>query len=184
MIASLICTAAEFAGKIVGRILRPDALDRGDGFHRLARAHAAVGVAEQLEVGEEPARADAEHEAAAAHVIELRDLGGDDRRIVVRQADHAGAEFQVFGARHEARHEHQRRRDRLGGRGEMLAEPHFVEAERVGVERLLLVLGERLGERARRRMHRHHEYSEAHLLLRYLAADLVMLRERTRAIAR
>src|SRR6185437_9497628 len=76
-------------------------------------------------------------------------------------------EFQILGARHEARHEHQRRRDWLGGRGEMLAEPHLVEAERVGVERFFLVLGERLGERARRRMHRHHEYPEAHVLLPY-----------------
>ncbi len=143
----------------------------------LRAAHAAVGIAEQLEVGEQPARTDAEHEAAAAHVIELRDFGGDDGRIVVRQADHAGAEFQVFGARHEARHEHQRRGDRLGGRGKMLAEPHLVEAERVGVKRLLLVLGQRVGERARRRMHRHHEYSEAHLVSPSSRSSLVMLRE-------
>ena len=39
----------------------------------------------------------------------------------------------------------------------MLAEPQFVETELVGVKRLLLVLGERIGEGAIRRMHRHHE---------------------------
>ena len=45
---------------------------------------------------------------------------------------------------------------------------NLVEAELVGVKRLLLVLGERVGERARRRVHRHHENSEAHLRsLRY-----------------
>ena len=45
----------------------------------------------------------------------------------------------------------------------MLAEPQFVEAERVGVKRLLLVLGERVGKGARRRMHRHHEQAKSHL---------------------
>ncbi len=50
----------------------------------------------------------------------------------------------------------------------MLAEPHFVEAEFIGVQRLFLVLGERVGERARRRMHRHHENSKTHGFLRLL----------------
>ena len=170
---------AKFAGQIVRRILRPDALDGRNGLHRLAAAYAAVGIAEQLEIGKKPARPDAKHEAAAAHVIELRDLGGDDGGIVVRQTDHAGAEFQVFGARHETRHEHQRRRNRLRGRGKMLAQPHLVETERVGVKRLLFVLGQRVGERARWRMHRHHEYSEAHLICSGISRhpQIVMLRE-------
>ena len=90
-------------------------------------------------------------------MIELRHLGRHGDRVMVRQADHGGAEGQILGARQERRHEHQRRRDRLGGGGEMFAEPQFVEAELVGVERLLLVLGERIGEHASGRMHRHHE---------------------------
>ena len=162
MIASLRLYAAELARKIVRRILRPDLLDHFDGFDELARAHAAVGIAEQLEVGQQPARTDAEHEAAAGHVIELRDFGRHLHRIVVRQTNHRGAEAQVLGARRKAGHEHQRRGDRLGGRGKMLADPQFVEAELIGVERLFLVFGQRIGERARRRMHRHHEYPKTH----------------------
>jgi len=100
-------------------------------------------------------------------MIELRHLGGHFDRVMVRQADHRGAEGEIPGARHEAGHEHQRRRNGLGGRGEMLAEPQFIEAEPVGIERLLLVLGERVGEHASRRMHRHHEQSEAHVSSRH-----------------
>jgi hypothetical protein len=97
-----------------------------------------------------------------AHVIELRDFGRHFDRVMVRQADHGSAEGEILGARHEAGHEHQWRGNGLGGRGEMLAEPQFVEAEPVGIDRLLVVLGERVGERTSRRMHRHHEQSEAH----------------------
>ena len=99
MIASLMRHGPEFAVEIVGRILRPDALDHADRFHRLALAHLAIGIAEQLEIGKQPADADAEHEAAAAHVVELRDFGGDLHRVMVRQADHRGAEGQILGAR-------------------------------------------------------------------------------------
>jgi hypothetical protein len=56
-------------------------------------------------------------------MVELRNLGGDLHGMVVRQADHRGAEGQVFGARHEASHEHQRRGNRLGRRREMLTKP-------------------------------------------------------------
>ena len=45
----------------------------------------------------------------------------------------------------------------------MLAEPQFIETERVGVKRLLLVFGKRIGERAVRGMHRHHEQAKTHL---------------------
>jgi hypothetical protein len=69
---------------------------------------------------------------AAAHVIELRHFGRHDDRVVVRQVDHGGAEAEVPRARQKARHEHQRRGDRLGRRGKMLAEPQLVEAELVG----------------------------------------------------
>ena len=172
MIASFKADAAEFAGNIVGRILRPDFLDGFDRLDEFARAHGAIGVVEQLEVGEQPARADAEHEAAAGHVIELCCFGRDHHRIVVRQADHRGAEAQILGARREARHEHQRRGDRLGGGGKMLADPEFVEAELIGVERLLFVFGERVGERAGRRVHRHHEHSEPHSLILRLPASV------------
>src|SRR5579872_3763022 len=89
----------EFAFEIVGWILRPDALDHAYRFHRLALAHLAIAVAEQFEIGKEPADADAEHEAAAAHGVELRHFGGDFHRMMARQADHRGAERQIRGAR-------------------------------------------------------------------------------------
>jgi hypothetical protein len=157
MIASLSFTDQNSPSRYVRRILRPDALDHADRFHGFALAHLAVAVAEQLEVREQPADADPEHEAAAAHGVELRNFSPDLHRVMARQADHRGAEGEILGARQQARHEHQRRGDWLGGRRKMLAQPQFVEAERVGVERLLLVLGERIRERPVGRMHRHHE---------------------------
>ncbi len=63
-------------------------------------AHLAVAVAEQFEVREQPADADPEHEAAAAHSVELRHFGRDLHRVMARQADHRGAESEILGARH------------------------------------------------------------------------------------
>jgi hypothetical protein len=153
----------ELAVDFVGRILRPDPPHDVDCLHDLAIAHAGVGMAEQLKVRQKSARSDAEHEAAAAHVIELRHLGRDHDRIVIGNADHAGAEAQILGPRHQARHEHQRRRDRLARCRKVLAEPQFLKAKPIGQQRFLGILGERVGERTRRRMHRHHEKSETHI---------------------
>ena len=162
----------EFALDVVGRILRPDAQDHVDRFHEGALARRRVDL-EQLEVGGEPAGADAEQEAAAAHVIELRGLAGDDRRVMVRQVDDGGAEGEVLGLRHEAGEEHQRRGERLGGGGEMLAHPELVIAELVGQDRLGGVLGQGVGERAAGRMHRHHEHPETHGGRSLSAADIL-----------
>ena len=151
----------ELALDVVGRVLRPDAQDHVDRFHEGALARGRVDL-EQLEIGGEPAGADAEQEAAAAHVVELRGLAGDDRRMMVRQVDDRGAEREVLGLRHEAGEEHQRRGERLGGGGEMLAHPELVVAELVGQDRLGGVLGQRVGQRAAGRMHRHHEHSQTH----------------------
>ena len=153
----------ELAVDLVGRILRPDPLHDADGFDDLAVAHRDVGMVEQFEVRQQPARSDAEHEAAAAHVVELRHLGGDHARIVVGNADHAGAEAQIFRPRHQSGHEHHRRGDRFGGRRKMLAEPQFLEAEPVGQQRFLGVFFQGFGEGAVRRMHRHHEKAETHV---------------------
>jgi hypothetical protein len=155
----------ELALKIVGRVLRPYALDEIHGLdhHPIARVH--VGSVEQLEIGHEAARSDTEHEAAFAHVIELRGLGGDDRGMMIRQVDDCGAERDVFGAREESREEHHRRGNRFGGGGKMFAQPQLVEAERIGEHRLFTVLLERAPERAARRMDRHHEHSQAHVVL-------------------
>ena len=158
----LIAMPPELALEVVRRVLRPDARDE---IHRLdhhAVAGMDVGIAEQLEIGDEAAGPDAEHEAALAHVVELGGLGGDDRRMVVGQVDDRGAERDVLGALQEAGEEHQRRGNGLGGGGEMLAQPEFIEAEPVGEHRLLAVLLERAPERAVWRMDRHHEHPQAH----------------------
>ncbi len=155
----------ELAFELIRRIVRPDVLDEGHrlGHHAVARMD--VEVLEQLEVGHQPARPDPEHEAALAHVVELGGLGGDDRRVVIGQVDHRGPEREVAGVRHEAGEEHERRGDRLGGGGKMLAHPQLVEPESIGQQRLFGVLFERAPEQAVRRMDRHHEHSEAHAFL-------------------
>ena len=64
-------------------------------------------------------------------MVELRRLAGDDGRMLVRQAEHAGAELDPLGLRYQRREEHEGRLDRLRGEREMLAEPDLVEADRV-----------------------------------------------------
>jgi len=95
-------------------------------------------------------------------VIELRGLRGNHDRIVVGNADDAGAEAQIIGARQKRGHEHHGGGDRLAGRGKMLAQPQLGKAELVGEQRFFGVLGECFGKRPGRRMHRHHEKSEPH----------------------
>ncbi len=152
----------ELALERIGRILRPDALHEIHGLdhHAVARMH--VGILEQLEIRDEAAWSDAEHETALAHVIELRRLGGNDRGMMVGNVDDRGAEGDVSRAREEIGEEHQGRGNGLGGGGEMLAQPQLLEAELVGEQRLLRVLVERAPEGAVRRMHRHHEHTETH----------------------
>ena len=108
------------------------------------------GLLEQLEVGDQPARPDPQHEAALAHVVELGGLGGDDRRMVNGHVDDGGAERDAaWCCVDEAGEEHQRRGERLGGGGEVLAQPELVEAELVGQHRLFGVLRERAPRSAR-----------------------------------
>jgi hypothetical protein len=147
----------ELAFEVVGRIVRPDVLDESHGLGHHAVARMPVRVLEQLEIGDEAARPDTKHEAALAHVVELGGFGGDDSGVMVGQVDDGGAEGDVLGACDQVREEHHRRGDRLGGGGEMLAQPQLVEAELLGQHRFLHVLVERAPERAVRRMDRHHE---------------------------
>jgi hypothetical protein len=98
-------------------------------------------------------------------VVELRGFGGHDRGMMIGQVDDGGAEHDVPSAREKTGEEHHRRRDRFGGGGEMLAQPQLVEAERVGKHRFFAVLVERAPQRAARRMDRHHEHSQAHIVL-------------------
>jgi hypothetical protein len=98
-------------------------------------------------------------------VVELRGFGGHDRGMMIGQVDDGGAEHDVPSAREKTGEEHHRRRDRFGGGGEMLAQPQLVEAERVGKHRFFAVLVERAPQRAARRMDRHHEHSQAHMVL-------------------
>ena len=104
----------ELALDVVGRILRPDLQHDLDRLEEHAATLGAIADLEQLVIGRQPARPDAEHETAAAHVIELRDFAGDDGRVVVRQVDDGGAERQILRLRDQAGEEHQRRGERFG----------------------------------------------------------------------
>jgi len=130
------------------------------------RLRAHIGIVEQLEIGHQAARPDAEHEAALAHVVELSGFGRHDRGMMIGQVDDGGAERNVPGARKNAGEEHHRGGDRLGGGGEMLAQPQLVEAELIGEHRFPAILRKCAPEHAVRRMDRHHEHSQAHALLR------------------
>ena len=107
----------EFAFEIVGRILRPNPLDHVDVLDQHARLLRAVRRhPEQFRIGRQASGADPEDEASATHVIELRGLGRDMGGVPVWRVDDAGGEFEPLGAGQQVRHEHQRRRIRLGAR--------------------------------------------------------------------
>ena len=85
--------------------------------------------AEHVGVGGERAGADAEHGAPARHVVELRHAVGDHQRVVVRQADDAGAELDVLRPLRRRRHEQLRRGDSLPPGAVVFAYPRLVEVE-------------------------------------------------------
>jgi hypothetical protein len=144
-----------------------------------------VGLSEQLEIRKQSARPDAEHETAAAHVIELRGFRGNHDRIVIGNTDDAGAEAQIAGARQQRGHEHHGRGDRLAGGGKMLAQPQLGKAELVGEQRFFSILSKCFGKRPGRWVHRHHKKSEPHIPPFYppqraaAAADLERLTRRS-----
>src|SRR3977135_2166280 len=95
----------EFALDVVGRVLRPDTQDHVDGFHEGALPRRR-GDVEHLEGGGKTDGTDAEQEAAAAHMVELRGFASDDGWMMVGQVDDGGAEGEVLGLRHETGEEH------------------------------------------------------------------------------
>ena len=111
---------AQQCGDRLERLVHPPALgERVDAHHR--------------GVGGERAGADAEHRAPVGHVIELDHAVGDDQRVVVGQADDAGAEADLPGAFGRGGDEDFGRGDQLPAGGVVLADPGLVEAEPVEV---------------------------------------------------
>ena len=155
----------ELALEVVGRSAGPDLADHVDRFHALAQPRPALLVAEQLEVGRQRPRPDAEDEPAAAHVVELRGFSRDRRRMVAWQVDDAGTELDLLGLRNGRRHEGEGIGDRFGRGGEVLADPGFGVAELVSQDDLVEILLIGFRHVAMRRMQRHHENSEFHFVL-------------------
>src|SRR5262245_44716619 len=156
--------APKLAVELIRRALRPDALDERDRLEHHALALAGVRNIEQLVVRRQAAGADTEDEATLAHVIELRDLRRDHGGMAVRQIDDAGCKRDALRLWDQTCHQHQGRRDRLAGGGEMLAQPHLVEAEPLGEQGLLGSLRKEGAKGPRGRMERHHEQAEAHFI--------------------
>ena len=98
-------------------------------FHHLALV---AGIDADLQrVMHQRARADAEHRAAARHVIELDHAVGEHEGVVIWQRHDAGAEADVAGALRRRGDEHLRAGDQLEPAGMMLADPGLVIIEPV-----------------------------------------------------
>ena len=95
-------------------------------------------------------------------VVELGGLAGDDGRVLVGEAEHAGAELDALGLGHQGGEEHERRLDRLRGQREMLAEPDLVETDRVGALDDLKIFLEQRVIAAPKILDRVHEHAELH----------------------
>ena len=89
--------------------------------------------AERAGVGGERAGARTEHRPAVRHVVELHHALGDVERVVVREADDAGAESDAVRPLRRRGEEHLGRGDHLPARRVVLAAPELVEAEPVEV---------------------------------------------------
>ena len=146
-------------------VVRPVALpDLEHHVDRLEEDRVAVllVVAEHLGVRHQPARADAHDEPPLEHVIEHRDLRRDVGRVRVRHVERAGAERDLRRGVRDAREEHHRGGDVLGEVGDVLADEGLLEAEAIGQQDRLAVLGQRLPGVATRRVQRHHEHAQLH----------------------
>ena len=96
------------------------------------RARWRVGLdAQHAGVARERAGADAEHRAAAGQVVEQDDAVGDVERVVVGEADDAGAEADALRALAGGGEEDLRAGDDLPAAGVVLADPRLVVAELV-----------------------------------------------------
>ena len=128
-----------------------------DHVQRFVHARALVGRldADLGRVVHQRAGADAEHGAAARHVVELGHARGQHEGVVVGQRDHARAEADMPGALGRGGDEHLRRGDDLEAAGVMLADPGLVIVQPVEMlDQLHVALdGERgiLVERVERR---------------------------------
>ena len=92
---------------------------------------------------DERARPDAEHGAAARHVVELHQPPGDGERVVIGQRDDAGAEADVAGALRGGGDEHLRAGDDLEAARVVLADPGLVIVQPVEMDQQLHVALER-----------------------------------------
>ena len=87
---------------------------------------------EQLVVGEQPARADAEHVSPLRQVVEIGDAVRQLHRVVEGQQVRAGSEHDVLGPHQRLGDEQVRRRHRFPRGGEMLAYPRLGQPIAVG----------------------------------------------------
>ena len=113
-------------------------------------------------VGDQRARADAEHRPSAGQVVELHEAVGDHHRVVVGQADDPGAEPDPLRPLPCGGEEHRRVGDVLPRRRVVLADPGLLEAEPVAPLDQLEVVAERDQRALAHRVVRRDEHAEAH----------------------
>ena len=150
----------------------PPVVLEGDRLVVAQQAHDDVGpLGEQLaglalvepdhgRVGRQRARSEAEHEPAAGQMVEQDGPLGHPQRVVVADADHAGAELDVARSLGRGRDEDLGRGDDLGARRVVLADPGLVPPEAVEVLDQLEIALERQCRVLARRMERCHEDAE------------------------
>ena len=90
-----------------------------------------VGNAHHVGVAGQRAGADAEQHAAIGHVVQLHHAVRHHQRVMIRQADHAGAQLDAVGALRRRGDEHLRRGDNLPAGAVVLADPGFVKPQLV-----------------------------------------------------
>ena len=120
--------------------------------------------AHHVRVGRQSAGADAHHHTSAGHVVEQHHPVGDHQRMVIGQADDAGAQLDVPGPLRRGGDEDLRRGYRLPAGAVVLSDPGLVEPQVVQPLNRLQVALERESGVVAQLMEGRHEYAEFHSL--------------------
>ena len=132
--------------------------------HLAVLARIAVDV-EHRPVAGQAARRHAEVEPTLREMVEHRDPVGELGRMMVRHQEPAGADAHARGLHQRLGHEQVGRGVRLPGRGVVLADPRFAEAELVGPAELLEIPLMPVVQAALGRVRWHREQSVVHVSL-------------------
>ena len=143
-----------------GFCFSPEAKDDSQGLVHPAPLGRRVD-AEHIGISYKGSGPDPHHHPPSSHVVQLQHAVSRHQRVVVRQAQHSGAQLDVLGPLGSGPYEDFRRRDGLPTRTVVFADPRLIEPQLVQPFDQLHVPIQRQGRIFPQPMEWRHEYSES-----------------------